>query len=228
VPGRVIPNDPEIEAAVLLGERKFEEIGCAGCHVPKLPLSENGHVFTEPNPFNPTGNLRPGDTPTFSMNLNDRNLDQPRLYQARDGKTWVPAFTDLKLHDITSGPADPNREPINMHAPAGSPQFFAGNSRFLTRKLWGIANEPPFFHHGQFTTLREAIEAHHGEAEAANQAWHALSDHERGSIIEFLKTLQVLPAGTRWLVVDDKGHPKFGPRSRDKGNLAEIRPGPTR
>lgn len=207
-PGRVIPNDPDIEAAVLLGERKFEEIGCAGCHVPKLPLTEKGQVFTEPNPYNPAGNLRTGDAPTFSMNLNDKKLDQPRLHQARDGRTWVPAFTDLKLHDITSGPADPNREPINMHAAAGSPQFFTGNSHFLTRKLWGIANEPPYFHHGQYTTLREAIEAHHGEAEATNQSWHALSDYERGSIIEFLKTLQVLPPGTHWLIVDEKGNAK--------------------
>src|SRR5438093_844654 len=38
VPGRVIPNDPEIEAAVLAGEQKFQTIGCAQCHVPSLPL----------------------------------------------------------------------------------------------------------------------------------------------------------------------------------------------
>lgn len=217
VPGRVIPNDPDIEAAVALGESKFEEIGCAACHVPELPLSKNGHLFTEPNPYNPEGNLRPGDAPTFSLDLNDNKLDKPRLRQARDGRTWVPAYTDLKLHDITYGPADPNREPINMNAAAGSAQFFAGNSHFLTRKLWGIANEPPFFHHGQYTTMREAIEAHHGEAETANQGWQALSDYERGSIIEFLKTLQILPSGRghRSLIVDEKGRPKEFNRSRD-------------
>ena len=54
-----------------------------------------------------------------------------------------------------------------MQWPAGSPAFFAGNSRFLTRKLWGAANEPPYFHHGKYTTMREAIHAHAGEAEAA-------------------------------------------------------------
>ena len=30
-----------------------------------------------------------------------------------------------------------------------------GNCRFLTKRLWGAANEPPFFHHGLFTTLRQ-------------------------------------------------------------------------
>ena len=45
VPGRVIPNDPEVEEAVLLGEQKFDEIGCTSCHVPSLPLDNEGWVF---------------------------------------------------------------------------------------------------------------------------------------------------------------------------------------
>ncbi len=190
VPGRVIPNDPEIEEAVLLGEALFEDIGCTGCHVNQLPLTDRGWIFTEPNPFNPPGNLQPGDAPDLSIDLTDKKLDNPRLRVDRRTRTvWVPAYTDLKLHDITTGPGDPNREPLNMHFPAGSAEFFAGNARFLTRKLWGVANEPPFFHHGQYATMREAIEAHHGEAEASNLAWQGLSSFERDSIIEFLKTL---------------------------------------
>jgi cytochrome c peroxidase len=54
-----------------------------------------------------------------------------------------------------------------LNQPAGTAGFFAGNGRFLTRKLWGTANEPPFFHHGQFTTLRESVLAHSGEALAS-------------------------------------------------------------
>jgi len=66
----------------------------------------------------------------------------------------------------------------------------------MTRKLWGVANTPPFFHHGKFTTMREAILAHGGEALASRLAFQSLGPYEQGSIIEFLKTLQVLPAGT--------------------------------
>ena len=77
-----------------------------------------------------------------------------------------------------------------------------------------MANEPPFFHHGQYTTMRQAIEAHHGEAEVSNLAWQGLSDYGRDAIIEFLKTLRVLPAGTRFLVVDEKGNNKPWPRNR--------------
>ncbi len=210
VPGRVIPNDPEVEAAVLLGENRFRQIGCADCHIPRLPLDDSGWVFVEPNPFNPPGNLQPGDAPDFEVNLNHPALEQPRLRE-RNGVVWVPAFTDLKLHDITAGPDDPNREPLNMHFAPGSADFLAGNSRFLTRKLWGIANEPPFYHHGKYSTMRMSVEAHHGEAQYANDNWQALSSFEQDSIIEFLKTLQVLPEGTTSLVVDEGFRPRVWP-----------------
>ena len=36
-------------------------------------------------------------------------------------------------------------------------EFQAGNCRFLTKRLWGAANEPPYYHHGLFTTMRRSI-----------------------------------------------------------------------
>ncbi len=210
VPGRVIPRYRPLEEAVLLGEEKFVEIGCGTCHTPSLPLDDWGWYYVEPNPYNPAGNLGPGDMPERSLNLNSKSLPQPRLKE-RHRVTMVPAYTDFKLHDITSGPDDPNREALDMHQPAGSDGFFAGNSRFLTKRLWGVANEPPYFHHGKYTTMREAILAHAGEAEEVRQAFEGLSDYERGSIIEFLKTLQVLPEGTEALVVDQHGEPRNWP-----------------
>jgi hypothetical protein len=74
VPGRVIPDEPEIESAVLVGERRFQQIGCTSCHVPSLPLDRQGWVFTEPNPYNPTGNLRVGEAPAYSVDLTRDDL----------------------------------------------------------------------------------------------------------------------------------------------------------
>lgn len=210
VPGRVIPDDPAVEAAVMLGEKKFAGLGCASCHVPSLPLDKQGWFYSEPNPFNPAGNLRVADAAAVTVDLTKGNLPNPRL-EPTNGVVWVPAFTDLKLHDITAGPADPNREPLDMNAPAGTADFMAGNSRFLTRKLWGVANQGPYFHHGQFTTMREAILAHAGEAATQRAAFEALTAHEQDCIIEFLKTLQILRPGTKALVVDERGHPKVWP-----------------
>src|SRR5262249_56218726 len=60
VPGRVIPRDREIEDAIWTGERAFNAIGCATCHVPALPLTNGGWIYSEPNPFNPPGDVSSG------------------------------------------------------------------------------------------------------------------------------------------------------------------------
>jgi CxxC motif-containing protein (DUF1111 family) len=95
-----------------------------------------------------------------------------------------------------------------MQEPAGSEDFFSGNRKFLTKKLWGAANEPPYFHHGKFTTLREAVLAHAGEALASRTALLALPSSEQDAVIEFLKSLRVLPPETRHLVIDEDGKPR--------------------
>ena len=68
--------------------------------------------------------------------------------------------------------------------------------------------------------MRQAVLAHAGEAQAARDAFQALSKYEQDSVIEFLKTLQVLPPGTKHLVVDENGHEKKWP-PRDSDNDAQ-------
>jgi cytochrome c peroxidase len=161
--------------------------------------------FCEPNPYNPAGNLRPSDgVPPVCIDLTDKRLPRPRLKSKRD-VIQVPAFTDLKLHDITTGLGDPNREALNQNAPAGSPGFFAGNGKFLTRKLWGIANQHPFMHHGMFTTMRQAVVAHSGEALTSRTAFQALAPYDQDSIIEFLKSLQIFTNQSASLCEDESG-----------------------
>jgi hypothetical protein len=201
VPGRVIPRHPEIEQAVLRGERAFERVGCATCHVPRLPLDKQGWVFVEPNPYNLPGNLRTGEVPDVKVDLASDELPKPRLKPDATETVWVEAYTDFKLHDIC-GPAE--REPLDQNQAQWSKKFLEGNCRFLTKRLWGAANEPPFFHHGQFTTLRRSVLAHDGEARDARLGFQALPKLEQDSLIEFLKTFQALPPGTTDRIVDDR------------------------
>ena len=235
VPGRVIPNDPAVERANLMGEGVFNKIGCASCHA-TLPLTSNnnpglpgqpGWIYFEPNPYNPaTGPNSPNlllgpqnypvSAPALAVDLTSNTLPLPRL-RAHHGSVMVPAYTDLKLHDIsaTSNPAtDPECEPLDQNQPAGSPAFFAGNCKFITRKLWGFYNQGgAFMHHGKFTTAREAVEAHNGEALSQRLAFDALPPDLQNDLIEFLKSLQVLPPGSKSLVVDEHGNPKDWPLS---------------
>lgn len=48
-----------------------------------------------------------------------------------------------------------------------------------------------FMHHGKFTTAREAVEAHNGEALSERRAFDALPADRQNDLIEFLKSLQV-------------------------------------
>ncbi len=226
VPGQVIPQNRIIEQAITRGETLFARVGCTSCHTPSLPLNTSGRVFTEPSPYNPTNTLQLSDVNRiYDLDLNDDALPQPRLKQ-RGGSTHVPAYTDLKLHDITSGlpscaansdleplvTCDPDVEAISQHFPTDDDRFFEGNGLFLTRRLWGIANQHAFGHHGQYTTLAEAIGAHRGEATGVMQRYTRLSEYEKGTVIEFLKSLQVLPTGTPCTVVDEHGRCRQKPR----------------
>jgi len=215
VPGRVIPKDPQVEKAVMNGEVVFSRIGCARCHTPELPLTAGGWVYSEPNPYNTPTNLRIGDAKVLRVDLNRPELPQPRLApSAKDPAiVMVPAYTDMKLHDITD-PAEPDEaEPLDMNWFVWSPKFTGGNRRFLTKRLWGAANEPPYFHHGLFTTLRQSVLGHNGEALPERRAFQNLPAYDQDSLIEFLKTLQVLPPNTQHLIVDDNFRPRTWPPS---------------
>ncbi|MGH9764802.1 MAG: di-heme oxidoredictase family protein, partial [Blastocatellia bacterium] len=96
IPGRVISSEPVRKAAAQQGETLFAEIGCADCHKPALRL--NSPLFTEPNPYNPPGNLRVQDTQhpyTFDLT---QDIPKPRLDRDAAGGALVHAYTDLKRH----------------------------------------------------------------------------------------------------------------------------------
>lgn len=194
VPRQMMPQDESAKAAARLGEGRFRSVGCAACHIPALPLDHRGWIYSEPNPYNPVGNLRAGDAPPISVDLTSDNLPGPRLKTDDNGIVWVPAFTDLKLHDICAA-SDPNVEALNMQFPPGSDGFFGGSRRFLTKKLWGMASAPNHYHHGQYTTIREAVLAHAGEALDSKRMFAALPVPEQDAVIEYLKTFRVVVEG---------------------------------
>jgi len=205
-PGQVIPE--EFVNEVSRGQEIFEEIGCADCHIPALTL--DSRLFTEPNPFNPPGNLGVDEVPQpFSFDMT-ADGPAPRIERAAGGRAIVRAFTDLKRHNLNDDELD---HFANEEIPQGKLNGFAPESdftlpapprpteAFLTRKLWDVGNTGPYGHRGDLTTITEAIESHGGEGRAAREAFLALSQHERDEVVEFLKCLQVVPDGAKLVEV---------------------------
>ena len=208
-PGRLLPADPGRRAAVESGERLFGTVGCGSCHKPLLILDDP--VFTEPDPFNPPGNLRPADTKrVFAFDMT-REGPGPRIEKLPDGRARVRAYTDLKRHDINDGDYG---HFANERVAQGTLAGFAPAAdfwepprprpvrEFLTRKLWDVGCSAPYGHRGDLTTLTEAIYFHGGEARQVRDAFFRLADADRGAVIEFLKTLQVLPDGSPRVVTE--------------------------
>ncbi len=200
VPGRVIANDPARRAAAERGEEQFSAIGCADCHKPALIL--DSRLFTEPNPYNPAGNLRVQDVRhpyTFDMTI---EIPKPRLERWGTSGAIVHAYTDLKRHVICDSMDQffCNERVIQSGVPV---------DQFLTRKLWDVGNTAPYGHRGDLTTITEAIMHHAGEARPARERFEALSKDQQAEIVEFLKQLQILPNGS--------------PRIIDESDLRELR-----
>ncbi len=193
VPGRVVSSDPARRAAAQRGEELFGTIGCIECHRPALAL--RSRLFTEPNPYNPAGNLRPQDVQKlFSFDLTS-DIPGPTLEAIPQGGAVVRAFTDLKRHVICDS-FDPfycNERRIQGGVPT---------NQFLTRKLWDVGNTAPYGHRGDLTTITEAILHHAGEARLARLNFAGLSKTEQDEIVEFLKQLQILPYGAPREITD--------------------------
>ena len=184
IPGRVLSDDSARRAAAERGEARFAQIGCTDCHKPVLPLSTR--FFSEPNPFNPPGNLRPQDVQQLVQFDLTRDIPKPRLERSDNGGAIVRAYTDLKRHLICDD-QDPffRNERLIQNGVA--------LDQFLTRKLWDVGNTAPYGHRGDLTTITEAILHHAGEARQHRERFAALSKDQQAEIIEFLKQLQVLP-----------------------------------
>jgi len=191
-PGRVLPADPEKRRAAEAGEALFNRIGCAACHVPAMKL--NNAVFKEANPFNPEWKIPFAVAKPISFDLT-REGELPRPERTADGGAIVRAYTDLKRHSLCD---DQDRFFCNETiAQPGIPP-----SAFLTRKLWDIGSSAAFGHRGDLSTIGEAIAHHAGEARPSLTNYLKLPAYERASIIEFLKTLQIVPPGSP-LVIDE-------------------------
>jgi hypothetical protein len=199
------PATYEQTPGVIAGQQKFQEIGCAQCHIPDLQINRDRRVADVETVYDPVNGV-----------FNNLFATANALFTQRDDGSGFPAlklpanqrflvqkiFTDFKRHDL-------------------GPNFYERNydgtlrRQFLTTALWGVGTTAPYGHDGRSINLREVILRHGGEALAAGDAFAALSPGNQSKLLEFLNSLVLFPPddtasdldpGNR----DAAGFPQFG------------------
>jgi mono/diheme cytochrome c family protein len=172
VPQEVLPKDAAQQQNVHQGEKIFQA-NCAICHIPRLSLD------------------KPVVTIEGAMGQKETSVDLQEILPQQEGKYYVALYSDLKRHDMGAGLAEKNGQMSDDKVTGVDPRWFT------TTKLWGVADTAPYLHDGRAKTLEEAIVAHGGEAEAARQAFQAMSSDEQVHLIQFLKSLRAPKVETK-------------------------------
>ncbi len=175
-----LPDD--WRAAAAEGEKQFQTIGCASCHVQTLPLKSL--VFTDPAPYDMAGTLRASETKA-PIQIDLGALPFAKSLQRNDKGEWlVPLYSDLKRHLVVD-------ETVNALGNELQAQRFVERDVFLTPRLWGVGSTAPYGHNGSFRMLDEIIVAHGGDARFSRDAYLALDPQQRDSIVAFLRSLVI-------------------------------------
>lgn len=194
----------EQTTGTVAGRGLFNEIGCATCHVPSLPVDHDRRVADVETAFNPDrgvfNRLFATAAGLFSQ-LDDRS-GFPSLKRANRRAFVVHnIFTDFKRHDL--GLAFHERD-------------YDGTLRakFLTAALWGVASTGPYGHDGRSVNLTEVILRHGGEAQAERDRFAALEVADRHKLLDFLGSLVLFPPDDTASNLDpgnpsDPGFPQF-------------------
>ena len=187
-------------ARIMLGQQKFNEIGCASCHMPELPLGSA--VFNEPSSTpgfydvtfpdgsEPATHGLTMETPISFDMANGQPNNRIMLEDGTDsmlggvplnaqGHMTLRWYSDFKRHDMGPDLADPS-------APGETPAQY-----WITRSLAGVGSTGPWLHDGRATTLADAILAHGGEAVESREAFAALPDAEMDNLVMFLESLVI-------------------------------------
>jgi len=165
------PFAEPLSQAAEAGFERFQDIGCADCHIPTLETRSTEVKLRHPEqPTDPSANV------FLAIDL----TEEPMSFDGNDqGGIAVPLFADLKRHDMGDELAE-NFDLVGEQV----------NREFTTARLWGIADTAPFLHDGRATTLTEAILSHGGEAQIARDGFAALGPQATKQILSFLRSLR--------------------------------------
>lgn len=180
-PAIMKPKDNKHLALLKAGEIAFEDVGCATCHKPVLPL--RNALYTEPGPYNPAGNATP-DSFAGPVSTLLPIKDGSGVYADVDGNVFVAAFTDLKRHVICD-------KDDMFFCNERLEQDSISTDEFVTARLWDTGTSAPYGHRGDLTTVSEAIRHHSGEAKKSKRQFLELEDETKRAVVAYLQSMVV-------------------------------------
>lgn len=101
-------------------------------------------------------------------------------------------YSDLLLHDIGLNGSNSSYyggPPIDLVG-TGDPKRSAGGNEFRTPPLWGVADSAPYLHDGRAKNLRDAINAHGGQAGQSSRQFALLNLSQQKQLLKFLGSLK--------------------------------------
>ena len=96
------------------------------------------------------------------------------------GNKVIHPYSDFLLHDIGTGDGIPV-------LPAS--EFASTASQIRTAPLWALRTRNRLMHDGLSFTKQEAIERHQGQSATVTENYRALSDEQKGQVLDFLDSL---------------------------------------
>jgi CxxC motif-containing protein (DUF1111 family) len=141
------------------GEKVFNSVGCAKCHVESLTTASSVLV------------------PSLSRCTLAENCNFTFTSSQALANQIVNLYSDLLLHDMGPVLAD------------GIPQGQASGSQWRTTPLWGLSHRTAYLHDGRTTSLTTAIQSHGGEATIVIQNFSGLSSSDQQDLLNFLNSL---------------------------------------
>ena len=155
--------------AAMKGNKLFNKIGCAICHVETLTTAPagtkiNGGTFVVPGAL---------------------------------GSVTFHPYSDFLMHDVGTGDGilQATREHYGgsvfqmMSGYLAKQNFESSRNKIRTAPLWGVRLRSRLMHDGQSVTFRDTVRRHAGEATRVTQQFQKMKNNDQDAIIEFLKSL---------------------------------------
>ncbi|QDT56867.1 Cytochrome c [Caulifigura coniformis] len=162
---------------VMAGEKAFESVGCADCHVPDLGSVKgmySDQLLHDMGPQTSDVQISAPLRRTRTVTRSQAGLPSGGGYYEMGGSVTT-LMQDIRTTEVTG--IVPTRRAMEWKTPP----------------LWGVRDSYPYFHDGRAPTLKDAIRMHGGEAEKSAQEFNALDEASQNALITFLESL-TLPA----------------------------------